>query len=70
MKGTANHYCAFISNILGSWLRVGHCMWKAARCRHSPLGTSELLNMALAALLSTQSPIGCCLIDKARVDAV
>ena len=25
-------------------------MWKAARTRHSPLGTSELLNIVLAAI--------------------
>jgi len=33
-------------------------MWKAARSRHWPLGTSELLNIVLAVLLLPKSPAG------------
>ena len=45
-------------------------MWKAAGIRNLTLVTSELLNIALAALLLPKSPKGGCLVNKACVDAV
>jgi hypothetical protein len=62
--------CAVLSTIRGSWRRMGHCMWKAARNRHSTLGTSELLKFALVAQLLPQSPKGDNLVNIACVDAV
>jgi hypothetical protein len=59
-----NNHCAFIITIRGSWRRVGHFMWKAARNRHSPLGKSKLINIVLDALLSMHSPKGAAWLTK------